>query len=60
MKVAEKFQKAGKTVSFAVSNSNDFGQELGEFGLDGKAGDKPLVAARDASNQKFIMADEFR
>ena len=58
MKVAKKIQEAGKTVNFAVSSSDDFSYELSEYGLT--AGDKPVVAARDTSDQKFIMSDEFR
>ncbi|WAR00552.1 PDIA3-like protein [Mya arenaria] len=59
MKVAKKFQDAGKTVTFAVSSSTDFAQELAEFGIEGASGDKPVVAGRDSKNQKFVMSDEF-
>ncbi|KAH3841036.1 protein disulfide-isomerase A3-like [Dreissena polymorpha] len=59
MKVAKKFKDEGKTVTFAVSNKNDFNHELTEFGMDSVKGDKPVVAARDAQNQKFVMSGEF-
>lgn len=57
MKIAKKVQAAGKKVSFAVSNAGDFGHELGEYNLN--FNDKPVVAARDASEQKFPMQEEF-
>lgn len=60
MKVAKKLQDEGKTVYFAVSDKDDFGHELSEFGIENAAGDKPIVAGRDSSDQKFIMTDEFR
>jgi len=60
MKVAKKFADDGKTVSFAVSNNNEFGQEISEFGLDSPKFDKPVVAARDGAGMKYVMADEFR
>ena len=59
MKVAKKFLDDGKKVNFAVSNKDDMSYELSEYGLD-TSGDKPVVAARDASDQKFVMKDEFR
>lgn len=58
MKVAKKFKDSGNLVFFGVSNSNDFGQELQEYGM-AAAGDKPVVAARDARDRKFVMSDEF-
>jgi len=43
----------------AVSNKDDFQQELSEFGFDYVAGDKPVVTARDANGLKYKMEDEF-
>jgi len=43
----------------AVSNKDDFAQELTEYGFDYVAGDKPVVAARDAKGLKYKMEDEF-
>ena len=57
MKIAKKLQAAGKNINFAVSNAADFAHELDEFNL--KFTDKPVVAARDASEQKFPMQQEF-
>jgi len=45
--------------SYAVSNKDDFQHELGEYGVDYVAGDKPVVTARDAQGQKFKMTTEF-
>ncbi|KAL3865494.1 hypothetical protein ACJMK2_042879 [Sinanodonta woodiana] len=59
MKVAKKLQDAGKEVYFAISNSKDMSYELGEFGLNDVSGDKPVVAARDTSDRKYIMPGEF-
>ncbi|XP_019872530.1 protein disulfide-isomerase A3 [Aethina tumida] len=56
LKVAKEF--AGK-INFAISAKDDFQHELNEYGLDYVKGDKPIVTARDAKNQKFIMKDEF-
>lgn len=57
MKVAKKFE--GKTVFFAIASTDDFSPELNEFGMQVSDDGKPIVAARDASNQKFIMTQEF-
>lgn len=43
---------------FAISNKDDFMNELNEYGFD-YAGDKPVVVARNANEQKFILKDEF-
>jgi protein disulfide isomerase family A protein 3 len=59
MKVAKKLQDAGKNVNFAVSNINDLSYEIQEYGMDSTDSDKPLIAARDSSDQKFVMKEEF-
>lgn len=46
-------------VNFAVSNKDDFQQELTEFGFDFIADDKPRVAMRDAKGGKFAMKESF-
>ena len=56
--MAKKLKDAGNTVYFAVSSNDDFSHELSEYGLT--AGDTPVVAARDAKDQKFVMKDAFR
>ena len=56
LKVAQAFRDQ---FSFAVSNKDDFQQELNEFGLEYINDDKPRVVARDASGKKFVMKDAF-
>jgi len=54
--------KVGKEFSgynFAISNKDDFMNELSEFGFDHTSGDKPVVAARDAKGLKYKMTAEF-
>lgn len=48
---------AGKSLSFAISNKEQFGGEMDEFGL--KAGDKPSIGIRNEKQQKFRMSGEF-
>ena len=53
--------KVGKEFSgfnFAVSDKNDFQQEMSEFGMDFVAGDKPVVTAR-MNGLKYKMTEEF-
>lgn len=44
--------------TFAISNKDDFQHELNEYGLD-YVGDKPVLLARNAKNEKFLLRDEF-
>jgi len=62
MKVAKKMAEAGtlKKITYAVSNANEFSQEMEELGLSGFDGKAPKVAIKDAKGQKFPMEDEFR
>nr|XP_033185197.1 protein disulfide-isomerase A3 [Bombus vancouverensis nearcticus] len=55
IKVAKDFPK----LNFAISSKDDFQHELNDFGIDFIKGDKPVVLARNANNQKFVMKDEF-
>jgi len=55
LKVAKEFPG----FSYAVSNKDDFQQEIGEFGLDYVTGEEPVICARDASGQKFKMGEKF-
>lgn len=59
MKVAKKIKGEGKSVYFAVSSHKDFSYELGEYGMGDVSGDKPVIAARDERDRKYIMSDEF-
>lgn len=55
IKIAKEFPK----FNFAISSKDEFQHELNDFGIDYVKGDKPLVLARNANHQKFIMRDEF-
>ncbi|XP_011302665.1 protein disulfide-isomerase A3 [Fopius arisanus] len=54
-----KIGKEFPEVNFAISNKDDFQHELNDFGIEFAKGEKPVVLARDAKNQKFILKDEF-
>jgi len=43
----------------AVSNKDDFQQELTEFGVDYVSGDAPVIGARDAAGLKYKMTEDF-
>lgn len=55
LKVAKEW--VGK-INFAIAARDEFQHEVNEYGYD-YTGEKPLILARDARNQKFIMKDEF-
>ncbi|XP_012697964.1 protein disulfide-isomerase A3 [Clupea harengus] len=59
MKVAKGFLDQGKTLNFAVANKNSFSQDLSEMGMDGSAGELPVVGIRTAKGDKYIMQEEF-
>jgi len=57
MKVAKDYVPDMK---FAVANVHDFAQELTEYGLDAPSSDdKPVVTAKTAKGQKYVMSAEF-
>ena len=56
LKVAQSFRD---DFNFAISNKDDFQQELNEYGLEYIADDKPRVTVRDASGSKFVLTEEF-
>jgi len=45
--------------NYAISNKDDFQQELSEFGFDYVAGEEPVVGVRDASGVKYKMTEKF-
>ncbi|CAK9799830.1 Protein disulfide-isomerase A3 [Anthophora plagiata] len=55
IKVAKDFPK----LNFAISSKDDFQHELNDFGIDFVKGDKPVILAKNAKNQKFVMQEEF-
>jgi len=57
LKVAQDYKRK---VNFAISNKDDFGNELEEYGLaERKGSDKPLIAAQGAQGQKYHMTEDF-
>lgn len=56
LKVAQSFLDE---FNFAISNKDDFQQELNEYGLEYINDDKPRVAVRNAKGTKFVMKDAF-
>ena len=61
MKVAKKFADAKRKVTFVVSSANEFSHELSEFGLTfSSEKGVPVVSARDSSEQKVAMQNDFR
>nr|CAG4641596.1 EOG090X0438 [Eurycercus lamellatus] len=56
LKVAQSFRD---DFNFAISNKDDFQQELNEYGLEYIGDDKPRVAIKDASGSKYVMQDAF-
>ena len=57
MKVAKEL-KEETGLNFAVSNIDDFMQEVTEYGLAGVGQDKPQVAI-NADGKKYVMSEEF-
>jgi len=48
-----------KGITFGISDKDEFTQEINEYGFEYVAGDKPVVAAKNAKNQKFVLQGEF-
>ncbi|XP_076636047.1 disulfide-isomerase A3 [Colletes latitarsis] len=55
IKVAKDFPN----FNFAISSKDDFQHELNDFGIDFVSGGKPVILAKNANNQKFVMKSEF-
>jgi len=58
IKAAKELSEQGKKIQFAVSSSSEMSHELSEYGLTPPT-DKPVVAGRDADDQKFVLSGEF-
>jgi len=56
LKVAKSF---ANDYNFAISNKDDFQQELNEYGMEYVGDDKPRVTMKDASGTKFVMTETF-
>ncbi|CAM4969306.1 unnamed protein product [Rotaria socialis] len=59
LKVAKKLSEEDVNVRFAVSNAEEFRQELTQFGISDVKKDSKYVVARDASDQKFKLSEDF-
>uniref|UniRef100_S4RTG1 Protein disulfide-isomerase n=2 Tax=Petromyzon marinus TaxID=7757 RepID=S4RTG1_PETMA len=59
MKVAKKFIEEGHTLSYAIANHKDFGQQLSDYGLEHVSGDVPVVAIKKSNGDKYILREEF-
>jgi len=59
LKVAKKLVDEGVNVRFAVSNAEEFRQELNEFGINDVKKDGKYVLARGAKDEKFRMPGDF-
>jgi len=59
IKVAQKLQKEGLKVKFAVSSGDDFSQELSEFGVEYKGGDQKVIIGRGANGEKYKYEGEY-
>ena len=54
-----KVAKEHNDYTFAISSKDDFQHELNEYGIDYTPGDKPIVTARNAQGQKFLLKEDF-
>jgi protein disulfide isomerase family A protein 3 len=59
IKVALKLQNEGVKVNFAISNTEEFRQELGEFGVEDISQDTKYVLARGQRDQKYKLSGEY-
>lgn len=58
IKVAQKLKAEGLNVKFAISNADEFKQEMAEFGFEHETGQK-LILARGANNEKYKFDGEY-
>ena len=57
IKVAQKLKSEGIKVTFAISNTDEFKQELGEFGID-QTSDK-IIIGRGANGEKYKFDGQY-
>uniref|UniRef100_T1ITB5 protein disulfide-isomerase n=1 Tax=Strigamia maritima TaxID=126957 RepID=T1ITB5_STRMM len=57
LKVAKAY--SDQQITFAISNREEFTHEMTEFGIKYSNSNVPVVAARNAKFEKFVMGDEF-
>jgi protein disulfide isomerase family A protein 3 len=59
LKVAKKLADENVNVRFAVSNAEEFRQELGQFGVSDVKKDGKYVLARGPKDEKYRLTEEF-
>jgi protein disulfide isomerase family A protein 3 len=59
LKVAKKLADENVNVQFAVSNADEFRQELGQFGVTDVKKDAKYALARGPNDEKYRLTDEF-
>lgn len=60
LKVAKTLANENINVRFAISNPNDFRQELGQYGITDVKKDAKYVVARGTKDEKYLMSEDFR
>lgn len=59
LKVAKKLVDENVNVRFAVSNADEFRQELGQFGISDVKKDAKYVLARGPNDEKYRLTEDF-
>jgi len=59
LKVAKKLAEENVDVKFAVSNVDEFRQEISQFGITDVKKDAKYVLARGSNDEKYRLTDEF-
>ncbi|CAF0757481.1 unnamed protein product [Rotaria sp. Silwood1] len=59
LKIAKKLADENVNVRFAISNAEEFRNELNEFGIDDIKKDGKYVLARGAADEKYKMLEDF-
>ena len=59
MKVAQKIKADSLGIAFAVSDVDDFRQELTEFGVDSPSSDAKYIIGRGAAGEKYKHEGEY-
>ena len=59
IKVAQKLASEGLKLRFAISNLDEFKQELNEYGIEDAAADAKVVLGRGANGEKFKLEGEY-
>lgn len=59
MKVAQKLKGEGLNVRFAIANTEDFRNELVEFGISNPTTEAKYIAARGVRDEKFQFSGEY-